>query len=234
MNSSVITNDIIHKKYKNSIKIFKNNIYHKSNNTSKTKFSKRTLNKTKKNMLINNINNIMNKSNKINNNIMNISEESKKKKNVFFSKHNYNYNLITDIDINKINQYFNFAKREEINEDQLIRGNADKVKSTMDKRCSNLLDNIINELFYRDRKLNKEYLGLSSYEKKLLKIKRENDIKKLSNEQVLIEKEIEKDKILDIFLPESEDIIKIIKEDKENMEDTIEKLYEKTKILKKV
>lgn len=234
MNSSIITNDIIHPKYKNSLKILKNNFIQKYSLISKNKnnFSKISLNKSKKASFENNINNIMNKSNKIKNNIMNISEESKKIKNTLFSKHNYNNNLKTEINIDKINEYFKFSRRQGINEDKIIRGNAEKVKATMDKRCSNLLDNIVNELHFKDRRLNKEYLELSEYEKQILKIKRENILKKLSNEQVLLEKEIEKDKIFDVFLPENEEIINMIKEDKDCIKETIEQLYEKTKILK--
>ena len=104
----------------------------------------------------------------------------------------------------------------------------------MDKKCSKILDGVINKIYYQDQKLNKKYFGLSSYEKKLMKIKRENDIKKISNDHVLMEKIIERDKILDIFVPENDEIIKIIKEDKKNLNDSIEKIYAKSMVLKRL
>ena len=104
----------------------------------------------------------------------------------------------------------------------------------MDKKCSNILDNVISELFYQDKKLNKEYTGLSSYEKKMLKIKRENDIKKISNDHVLMEKQMEKDKIFDIFITENQEIVNLIKDNNDASNETIEKIYAKSKVLKKL
>ena len=65
-----------------------------------------------------------------------------------------------------------------------------------------------------------------------MKIKRENDIKKISNDHVLMEKEMEKDKILDSLIPENEEIVKLIKEDKLSLSDSIEKMYAKSMVLK--
>ena len=201
-------------------------------NYRKKNISLSNLNNPKKINIINHINNIMKKSNRIRRNFINNLEEAKKAKSKMFSKHNYNYKLNSKININKINNFFKFSKREDIDENQLIKDNANKVKTILDKKCSKILDNIIKEMLYKDRKLHKEYLGMSSYEKKMMKIKRENDIKKISNDHVLMEKEMEKDKILDSLIPENEEIIKLIKEDKITLNDSIEKIYAKSMVLK--
>ena len=224
LNSSHFTNEIIHSKYKNSINLINQNM---GADTVKN------IKKRKKFNIINHINNIMEKSNIIRKNFIIDIEVGKKEKNKFFLKHNYNYKL-NHVNINKINNDFKFSKKEDINETELIKENAKKVKAIMDKKCSKILDGVINKIYYQDQKLNKKYFGLSSYEKKLMKIKRENDIKKISNDHVLMEKIIERDKILDIFVPENDEIIKIIKEDKKNLNDSIEKIYAKSMVLKRL
>ena len=69
--------------------------------------------------------------------------------------------------------------------------------------------------------------------KKILKIQREDDIKKIGNEHAFNEKAIQKDKILDIFLSENQEIIDLLKENNnKNRYDDIELLYIKSKVLK--
>ena len=203
---------MIYPKYKNTIKIVKNNITTNNKNGSLNYF-KRQIIKPKKFHLIKKINTILDKSNSIKKSFINISDESKKIKKKLFSKHNYKYNLNRDmnIDLDRINKYFKFSKREDIDENKLIKENANRIKTFMDN--------------------NKGYLGMSSYEKKVLKIKREDDIKKIGNENVLVEKELQKDKILDIFLPENQEIVDLLKENN-NKYDDIELLYIKSKILR--
>ena len=231
-NSSFITKEMIYPKYKNTMKIVKNNITSNNINGPLNNFKKQRF-KPKKFHLIKKINTIMDKSNSIKKSFINISDESKKIKKKLFSKHNYKYNLNRDmnIDLDRINKYFKFSKRDDIDENKLIKENANRIKTFMDNKCSKLLDCVVNELIYQDRKLNKGYLGMSSYEKKVLKIKREDDIKKIGNENVLVEKELQKDKILDIFLPENQEIVDLLKENNNKHDDT-ELLYIKSKILK--
>ena len=231
-NSSLNGNDMIYPKFKNIIKITKNNT--NKNNISLKNLKKHILN-PRKFFLMKKINNIMNKSNSIKKSFINTSDEIKELKKKLFSKYDYKYKLNKDLNINldQINKYFKFSKRDDIDEIQLIRDNANKVKTIMDNKCSKLLDSIVNELLYQDRKLNKQYLGLSSYEKKILKIQREDDIKKIGNEHAFNEKAIQKDKILDIFLSENQEIIDLLKENNnKNRYDDIELLYIKSKVLK--
>ena len=234
INSSMQANkDIIYPKNKTSIKIVKNNFNQNFNNISYNILNLNR-NKFKKNYILAHINNIMNKSNRIKNNFIYKSDKAKKERNKLFTKYNYNYKLNEKINIKKINNYFKFSKKDDIDEKQLIKENADKVKTIMDKRCSRILDNVIRELFYQDKKLNKKYSNLTSYEKKMLKIKRENDIKKISNDHVLMEKRMEKDKILDIFITENQEIINLLKDNDDGPNETIEKIYAKSKVLKKL
>ena len=102
----------------------------------------------------------------------------------------------------------------------------------MDKKCSRILDKAIHELFYQDRRLNKKYYGLSFYEKKMAKIKREEEFKKIGNKTSLLEKKLDKDQILSNILPKDEEIIKLFYDKKEDINYDIEQLYEKSKILK--
>ena len=237
INSSIQTNKgIIYPKNKTSIKIVKNNYNQNLNNISNNilNYQRKNKNRFKKEYIIAHINNIMNKSNRIKNNFINKTDKAKKERSKLFCKYNYNYKINEEVNINKINNYFKFAKKDDIDEKQLIRDNADRVKTIMDKRCSNILDGVISELFYQDKKLNKEYTGLSSYEKKMLKIKRENDIKKISNDHVLMEKQMEKDKILDIFITENQEIVNLLKDNNNASNETIEKIYAKSKVLKKL
>ena len=231
LNSSSVANDILYPKYKNTIKIIKN---YKKNINNFNVLNDKDLKKSQKTFLMNQINSIMNKSNNIKKYFLNTTDEAAKLKKKFFSKHTYNYKKNTELNINEINKYFNFSNREDIDENKIIIENANKVKATMDKKCSKILDNVLNELFFKDRQLNKEYLGLSSFEKKLLKIKRENDIKKMNKDRALKKNELEKDKILDIFIPENDEIINILKENKDNINNSIEKIYIKTKVLKNI
>ena len=230
LNSSAINNDMFHPKYKNIIKLTKN--YRKNNNTFNIS-NYRNVKKTKKKNLINQINCIIDKSNNIKKYFVNSNDETAKFKKRIFSKHSYDYNKNKNININKINKYFNFSKKEEIDINEIIKQNTNKVKAIMDKKCSKLLDNIINELLFKERRLKKEYLGLSSYEKKMLKIKRENDLKKLNKQHVLKQKEMEKDKILETFITENQEIINLLKENNNNLDNSIEKTFTKTKVLKK-
>ena len=102
----------------------------------------------------------------------------------------------------------------------------------MDKRCNKILDSIINELFFEENRLNKKYYGLSSYEKKIIKIKRDEYFKKLSNESVLLEKKLEREHIMSMFSYKDADIIKLLKEKKVTLMDQIDELYFKYKALK--
>ena len=233
LSSSAVTNDMFSPKYKNSIKLTKNNIIKKNKNIISGNINNRSLIKPKKQFFINKLNNIMDKSKRIKNTFMNTTDEAKIENGELFKKHKFNNENEPGIDIKKINNYFNFSNREEINEEIVTKEKVDKVKAIMDKKCSKILDGILNEILFRERRLHRDYFGLSSYEKKLLKIKREDEIKKLGNESVLMEKNLDKDKILDVFIPENEEMINLLKDKKSN-DDNIEELYEKSRILKHI
>jgi hypothetical protein len=228
LNLSLQTNLLLYPKNRNSMKLTKSLM--NNNNIKSESINRKSLIKPKKNYLIDKLNNIMDKSNRIKNKFEN--DETIKDKKDFFKKFTFNHIIDHGVDVKKINNFFNFPKREDIDEEIVTKEKVEKVKAIMDKKCSKLLDKILNEIYFRERRLNKDYLGLSSYEKKLLKIKRENDIKKIGNESVLIEKSLNKDRILDIFTTENKEMINMLKENYTYADDTIENIYEKSKILK--
>ena len=237
LNSSIKTTDILNSLNKNNIKIIKKNYNKINTNKPKTRYQSSIdrIKKFKKVIFINSLNNLIKKSTKINNNFLFLNENGKLQKNKIFSKPDYSYQH-ESIDLDEINKFFKFSKAEEEEEDvdpeKILFENAKKVKTSMDKKCSKILDDIIRELLYHDRKLNKKYFGLSMYEKKLLKIKREETYKKLSNETVLFEKKFDKDQILNDFLPKEDELKKLVKEEKKDLIGEIDDLYNKYKILK--
>lgn len=234
LNSSIKTSDILHSLSKNNKIIEK---FNQSNSTSKSKYpsnqsNQSTFIKTRKGLLINKLKNIINNSNRIHRNFMQINEMAKDKKEKIFSKHDYSIEPDDGIDIKKINKFFKFSNREEVEAEKIVKENANKVKNNMDKRCNKILDSIINELFFEENRLNKQYYGLSSYEKKIIKIKRDEYFKKLSNESVLLEKKLEREHIMSMFSYKDADIIKLLKEKKVTLMDQIDELYFKYKALK--
>jgi len=234
LNSSIKTSDILHSLSKNNKIIEK---FNQSNSTSKSKYpsnqsNQSTFIKTRKGLLINKLKNIINNSNRIHRNFMQINEMAKDKKEKIFSKHDYSIEPDDGIDIKKINKFFKFSNREEVEAEKIVKENANKVKNNMDKRCNKILDSIINELFFEENRLNKKYYGLSSYEKKIIKIKRDEYFKKLSNESVLLEKKLEREHIMSMFSYKDADIIKLLKEKKVTLMDQIDELYFKYKALK--
>ena len=231
LNSSIKTSDILHSLTKNNKIIEK---FNQSNNTSKSKnqSNQSSYIKSRKGFLINKLKNIINNSNRIQRNFMHRNEIAKDKKEKIFSKHDYNIKPDEGIDIEKINKFFKFSNREEVDVETIVKENGNKVKNSMDKRCSKILDCIINELFFEENRLNKKYYGLSSYEKKIIKIKRDEYFKKLSNESVLLEKKLEREHIMNVFAFKDEEIIKLIKEKKVTLMDKIDELYFKYKALK--
>jgi len=234
LNSSIKTSDILHSLSKNNKIIEK---FNQSNSTSKSKYpsnqsNQSTFIKTRKGFLINKLKNIINNSNRIHRNFMQINEMAKDKKEKIFSKHDYSIEPDDGIDIKKINKFFKFSNREEVDAEKIVKENANKVKNNMDKRCNKILDSIINELFFEENRLNKKYYGLSSYEKKIIKIKRDEYFKKLSNESVLLEKKLEREHIMSMFSYKDADIIKLLKEKKVTLMDQIDELYFKYKALK--
>ena len=234
LNSSIKTSDILHSLSKNNKIIEK---FNQSNSTLKSKYpsnqsNQSTFIKTRKGFLINKLKNIINNSNRIHRNFMQISEMAKDKKEKIFSKHDYSIEPDDDIDIKKINKFFKFSNREEVEAEKIVKENVNKVKNNMDKRCNKILDSIINELFFEENRLNKKYYGLSSYEKKIIKIKRDEYFKKLSNELVLLEKKLEREHIMSMFSYKDADIFKLLKEKKVTLMDQIDELYFKYKALK--
>ena len=234
LNSSIKTSDILHSLSKNNKIIEK---FNQSNSTLKSKYpsnqsNQSTFIKTRKGFLINKLKNIINNSNRIHRNFMQISEMAKDKKEKIFSKHDYSIEPDDDIDIKKINKFFKFPNREEVEAEKIVKENVNKVKNNMDKRCNKILDSIINELFFEENRLNKKYYGLSSYEKKIIKIKRDEYFKKLSNELVLLEKKLEREHIMSMFSYKDADIFKLLKEKKVTLMDQIDELYFKYKALK--
>ena len=233
LNSSIRTSDMIHSLNKNNIKIIKQNYNKNRINSSKTRYKSPTdrLKKFKNLLFINRLNNLIRNSTKIKNNFLSLYEKVKLQKNEIFSKPDYTYKT-EKLDIDKINNFFKFSKKEECDHEKIVIENAKKVKTTMDKKCGKILDDVIVELFYKDRKTNKKNYELSEYEKKLIKIKKEENYKKISNEAVLFEKKFDRDQIRNIFLSKDEEIKKLFKENKKDIFGQIDDLYNKYKVLK--
>ena len=228
LNSSIKTSDIFYSLGKNNKIIEK---FNQSNDTSKSK-NQSSFIKPKKGYLINKLKNIINNSNRIQRNFMHITENAKNKKEKIFSKHDYEIKADEGVDIKKINKFFKFSNREEFDMEKIVKENANKVKNNMDKKCKKILDSIVNELFFEEKRLNREYYGLSNFEKKMIKIKRDKYFKKLSNESVLLEKKLEREHAMSLFTYKDAEIIKLLKEKKVTLYDKIDESYFKYKALK--
>lgn len=103
----------------------------------------------------------------------------------------------SEIDINKINDEFNFKnKRKEsfdyknIDDVTIIKQNADKVRKHLDKKCGIILTGIVNQILYYQKILNKKMYLDSKYERRLLTLRLKKDFKKVCDETIAIEKQL--------------------------------------------
>ena len=103
----------------------------------------------------------------------------------------------SEVDINKINNEFNFnVKRKEsfdyknIDDVTIIKQNADKVRKHLDKKCRVILTGIVNQILYYQKSLNKKMFLDSKYERRLLTLRLKKEFKKVCDETIAIEKQL--------------------------------------------
>lgn len=173
------------------------------------------------------LNKLENKSNIINQNFSYFSNKSQEIGKKFFDKSfqkNDNSKNNAELNIKEINQYFNFSKGFENNLENLLKKNANKVKKIIDTKGGRILDKVIKEMCFEERKLNKNYFLKDKEDKPESKAKILKKYRELFSEK--------SDDILDIFQNKEKDFFNDIKSNVDYVND-IQILYEKTKIIKK-
>ena len=129
-----------------------------------------------------------NLNSKINKNI-----EHKRKIKSFFDKKEEHF------DINKINQEFGFDTNRKndnknkilIDEEEIAQKYAERVSNYLNDKGKKILNEIIKKIKYDEKRLNKNYLTESLYDKRLIRLKMEDEFKLVSRESLALEKELE-------------------------------------------
>ena len=101
----------------------------------------------------------------------------------------------TDIvDINKINKDLGFDpndnKLKKFDETELLLKNADIVSKKLDDKCKVILRQVVEQMISDQKRLNKEYVMDSLYEKKLSAIHLKKEFQKVCDETIAIEKQL--------------------------------------------
>jgi len=125
---------------------------------------------------------------KINKNI-----EHKRKIKSFFDKKEEHF------DINKINKEFGFDTNRKndnknkilIDEEEIAQKYAERVSNYLNDKGKKILNEIIKKIKYDEKRLNKNYLTESLYDKRLIRLKMEDEFKLVSRESLALEKELE-------------------------------------------
>lgn len=192
----------------------------------------------KKSNLYKDINNIVDSSNKIMKKFVIKNNFNSKDSQMLFKSKKIKYEKEENIiDVKKINEDFNFIdktkeqfntneiefnnpneayeKEDEekvVNEEKILIENAKRVKTTMDNKCKKILDNVLSELLLKQRIMNDYYIDEAPYEKRIKKMKRNKEFKKLGQKEMLLLESLKKDKVLEMFNSEPEKMRQIINE----------------------
>ena len=126
--------------------------------------------------------------NKVNKNL----DKKRKIKNFFEKKEDH-------FDVNKINQEFGFEtnkKNDNINrilidEEEIEHKYSERVSHYLNEQGKRILNDIIKKIKYDEKRLNKNYLIQSLYEKRLIRLKMDDEFKLVAHESLALEKELE-------------------------------------------
>ena len=99
-----------------------------------------------------------------------------------------------------------------IDDKKLIYNNSKKVKLMLNEKNRKVLNTILMELLDKQRRVNNYYTDLSHYEKLMLKFASRKKMEKLTNEMMNYEKRFDKEKVLEIFKLDEEQIMEYMKE----------------------
>ena len=162
---------------------------------------------------IDKINKIINYSNYTTNNFKKSSYRLKNKK-LFQKSNNEIFERQTFIDIEKIKEGLKLDKNRHttIDDKKLIYNNSKKVKLMLNEKNRKVLNTILMELLDKQRRVNNYYTDLSHYEKLMLKFASRKKMEKLTNEMMNYEKRFDKEKVLEIFKLDEEQIMEYMKE----------------------
>lgn len=136
-----------------------------------------------------------------------------KRKNFSENSKNEKQNNKKKINIEKINEEFNFTKddKEKIfDEHDLIKNNAKKLYRHLDKRGKQYLNEVIKKMIYDDKRLHKKYIMESLFERKIKKVKMENEFNSVSHQTLLLEKKLNMDFDDNIYENERKEVKEII------------------------
>ena len=98
------------------------------------------------------------------------------------------------VDINKINKDLGFDphdnKLKKFDETELLLKNAEIVSKKLDDKCKVILRQVVEQMISDQKRLNKEYVMESFYEKKLSAINLKKEFQKVCDETIAIEKQL--------------------------------------------
>ena len=187
-----------------SFSSFNNTTYHFNINKSNAKINNSTLGSKKKFAnYISTINNIIKYSEYTTENFKKETNAFNKKK-LFMKSNNKIFEKKKIVDINKIIKNLALDKNPHsfINDKKLIYNNSLKVKPLLNNKNKLILNTFLLTIFDEDRRLNKNFIDASEYEKAMKKNEMNKVFNILSNKIINFEKKYDKEKILEIFAPD--------------------------------
>ena len=170
--------------------------------SNQNQLKKRTYNKKLRENILNYIKSVQFDANKesflLNQNYENdikINKDLDKKRKLknFFEKKEEHF------DINKINQEFGFEKNRKndnknkilIDEEEITHKKSERVLNYLNEKGKRILNDVIKKIKYDEKRLNKNYLTESLYEKRLIRLKMDEEFKLVAHESLALEKELE-------------------------------------------
>ena len=187
-----------------SFSSFNNTTYHFNINKSNAKINNSTLGSKKKLAnYISTINNIIKYSDYTTENFKKETSAFNKKK-LFMKSNNKIFEKKKIVDINKIIKNLALDKNPHsfINDKKLIYNNSLKVKPLLNNKNKLILNTFLLTIFDEDRRLNKNFIDASEYEKAMKKNEMNKVFNILSNKIINFEKKYDKEKALEIFAPD--------------------------------
>ena len=187
-----------------SFSSFNNTTYHFNTNKTNAKINNSTLGSKKKfENYISTINDIIKYSDYTTEQFKKETNEFNKKK-LFMKSNNKIFEKKKIVDINKIIKNLALDKNPHsfINDKKLIYNNSLKVKPLLNNRNRLILNTFLLTIFDEDRRLNKNFIDASEYEKAMKKNEMNKVFNILSNKIINFEKKYDKEKALEIFAPD--------------------------------
>ena len=178
-----------------------------NNNVSKYKKKSNFLN------YINKINKIINYSNYTTTNFKKSAYRLKNKK-LFQKSNSQIFERKSHLDLKKIKESLKLDKNRHssIDEKKLIYNNSKRVKLMLTEKNRRILNTMLLELLQKQKRANNYYIDLSLYEKMMLKFASNKKLEDLTNEMITYEKRFDKEKILEIFKLDEDQIMEYMKE----------------------